>query len=489
MGQVEELCDLICEEQATQADVDKLATLLRDDEKAQARYLELMDLHHSLRWMRRGEAVAGAVTTLRDVGISPVTKRRSWRVVAAWTLAAAAAVLLVWLGRPKADAPRDEEIVQMPVDPVVAPVLAEPAQVPEAELVATVAAGADGLWVAAHSHNDRIGEGRVEVHDGRLELALPTGGTAVLGASSVVDLAKGQINVVSGSVVTDLPKGKEIVIAGSGSRTRARSGAVALMVDGDRTTWCALRGNVTVDLDRVYTGRPEKVRLTRDESLAAIVGGGLLANVMGDAKTFRRLLAGDHTGVQLANAGFEYPPANGVEAVAAAGWRFQVLPLMNATEMPRDDAVGLMAPRAKGSTPMPPEGRQWAFLAAERLRDGRYFHSATYQELGPFVRGATYEMRATIAATGGKGAPLPFAIGLYGGDPDSQPRVALSTVTGELLRGEHKTVELRFHSPNTNVYFDQHLFVRAELGPPTKTEKTKLLIDKIEVRIVDGGKQ
>ena len=118
MREIEELCSLICEGQATQAEVDKLADLLRDDDAAQARYLELMDLHHSLRWMRRGEAVAGAVTTLRDAGISPVLRRRSWRLVAGWALAAAAAVLLAWLGRPKADAPREEAIVQFPVDPV-----------------------------------------------------------------------------------------------------------------------------------------------------------------------------------------------------------------------------------------------------------------------------------------------------------------------------------------------------------------------------------
>jgi hypothetical protein len=91
-----------------------------------------------------------------------------------------------------------------------------------------------------------------------------------------------------------------------------------------------------------------------------------------------------------------------------------------------------------------------------------------------------------LAVDGQPAEALPYTIGLYAGQPESVPHMALKAVSGSLGAGEDRSVSVRFRAPDTNIYHGMHVFVRVELAPLVQAGQTRLLIDQIELNVEEG---
>src|SRR5690606_26119021 len=69
-GELQALCDRVCEESLSPAEAERLETLLVSDPQARAYYLELVQLHASLQWNgptgERPMAIANGSSSDRD---------------------------------------------------------------------------------------------------------------------------------------------------------------------------------------------------------------------------------------------------------------------------------------------------------------------------------------------------------------------------------------------------------------------------------------
>ncbi len=493
---VDDLVDALCEEGGdaamTKKVIGELDRLLRDDRHAQRRYLFMMDLHANLRWRHAGQATFEALARRKAAGLgmpAPPVREASRRFAIprfVIPLAAAAAVVVLAaaavLGTGGLGAGRADRRI--------------------AEVVEATGARWDGP--RAPVAGTTLAAGPLRLRAGLARLSFAHGAEIALEGRTLLDLVGAQAaSLRAGKLVLLVPPGASgFAIRAPGLEIKSRDGELGVDVD-DRGAALVnvFRGEVAVTVSAAVTGKEETLRLTRNDGLRVEPGGGLTTQILGDADRFSRLL--DATAAArplLANASFEHPSTRGGAQRAAAGWTLNVYPAANANDMMVGSGAGVLEGRRAhlgfvGATPGAPVGRQWGYLNAETMADGRKYHTSMHQEVGPITAGRLYRLSGTVlaqgqgatsSATNGVQEDEPYYTwGLYLGTSVDGPTAPLKVVKGPAR--PHKEgparVSLEYRAPEGGLFGDQVLFVRIESVPAASRGLRHVFVDDLRLEV------
>jgi hypothetical protein len=486
-SQLEDLLEALVNSSLDDEGLVQLTRLLDGDDEAQLRYIEMLDLHQSIRWQITSTATFESVRSLRSAGLDvndqPVVLRT---LPFRWGWAAAAAVLigLISLGlvmrRPEGTPPSAR--VEPPVS---APVVDAVAQVVDAQ---------NAIW--AEPVVGALGAGSHQLESGQATVVFQDGTQLVIKGPAEFQVTQSSLELRDGTV---------LLRSRSGSQGNARNGfrftlktptlvlrevgteAGVSVIEGVSRV-AVFRGQVMATVTERHVGIAQQLRLTRDDGLEVTADGVVISGIVADVGLFESLRSNKPQTI-VANASFEFPKAEGVSALAAAGWNLLSHPVANANPMKIGAGVlhaGLVG-KPTQELPSPSDGVQWAYLSARTLANGRTAYASMHQEVGEVEHATTYRLGMTVGWPR-KGPGASFTVALYAGSQGPvnplivwrDPVKPRGGRVGEVVLEHHVAI----HSP----YRGKKLFLVIEAVPGAHPGTRRVLIDNVRLETVDSDR-